>query len=204
MGVAEIWRHGDLPGGLPDSQKSFLGRYTHAIVLGAQVGKLGHSASGDAVAIFLEKAALAIAGHITEKTPHAALIVHAEDEFNPRDRVGMLSLKALAKAAGLGWQGRSLLIVSPEHGVIHRLVAVLTDIPLAGARTIPNQCGSCSVCVQKCPTQALRHVMFADHPATREEVLDLRKCLGDHGCMACILSCPWTERALSRMPHDRP
>jgi len=99
----------------------------------------------------------------------------------------------LAKGAGLGWQGRSLLIVSPEYGPIHRLVAVLTDMPLEPDQPIANRCEECSLCVDKCPEGALTLRQFEDHPESREDVLDVEACRGDYGCKVCMVVCPWTE-----------
>ena len=81
----------------------------------------------------IEKAALEIMSFL-EGCGYPSLIIHTEDEFDPINRIGLLSLKVLAKEAGLGWQGRSLLIVSPEYGPIHRLIAILTNIPLIANR----------------------------------------------------------------------
>ena len=91
---------------------------------------------------------------------------------------GLVSLKALAKQAGLGWQGRSLLIVNPDHGPLHRLIAVLTDLDLEPDQPMRNRCGNCSACVEACPQGALSLVRFQDRPARRKEVLDVSKMRG--------------------------
>jgi epoxyqueuosine reductase len=128
-----------------------------------------------------------------EQRGEPALVIHTEDEFDPRQRIGLLSLKVLAKGAGLGWQGRSLLIVNPEYGPVHRWIAVLTNMELQADRPIPNRCGECSVCVDKCPKGALTLVSFDDHPDRREDVLDIQACLGDEGCTVCLVVCPWAK-----------
>ena len=110
--------------------------------------------------------------------------------FDPINRLGFISLKLLAKAAGLGWQGRSLLVISPEYGPFHRLIAILTDLPLQANEAIKNRCGDCRKCIEACPQNALTFVAFNDHPSCREDVLDIQSCLGDNGCLVCILSCP--------------
>jgi len=161
-------------------------------VLGAQWGKIGNSASGSEVSLFLEGAALTVVDLLGRKG-HGALTVHTEDEFDPIKRVGLMSLKVLAKKAGLGWQGRSLLIVSPQYGPVHRWVCVLTDMNLKGGMPILNQCGDCEQCVEECPTGALRSVHFNDHPACREDVLDINLCRGDFGCTMCLTACPWGQ-----------
>jgi epoxyqueuosine reductase len=182
----------DMPTGLPAQGMSFLKDFPWAVVLGAQQGKLGRYIPGMDVSLFLEKAALEAMGFMEERG-YRALIIHTEDEFDPTHRMGLLSLKVLAKAAGLGWQGRSLLIVSPEHGPLHRLIAVLTNMPLEPDQPIPNQCGDCILCVEKCPQGALTVSIFEDHPGSREEVLDTEACKGDAGCKVCMVVCPYRD-----------
>jgi epoxyqueuosine reductase QueG len=104
-----------------------------------------------------------------------------------------MSFKILAKAAGLGWQGRSLLIRSPEYGPLHRLIAILTDLPVQTKLLIKNECGDCRKCIKACPQDAITLVNFDDHPSCRENVLDVTTCIGDKGCLSCILSCPWIK-----------
>jgi len=181
-----------MPTGIPAAGMGFLEDYQWAIVMGAQLGKLGSRASGSDMSLYLEKAALEVMG-LLEQRGRRALIVHTDDEFNPTQRVGLLSLKVLAKGAGLGWQGRSLLIVSPEYGPIHRLIAVLTNLPLEPDQPIANQCGDCALCVTECPAGALTLRHFEDHPESREDVLDIGLCKGDHGCKVCLVVCPWAR-----------
>lgn len=170
--------------------------YNYAIVIGAQYGKLGKKISGMETSLYLEKVALDLMCHIVEKEKSNALIIHTEDEIDAINRKGIMSLKALAKAAGLGWQGRSLLIVSPEYGPIHRLIAVLTDTPLNECKPIANQCNDCYLCIEKCPVNALKNTKFEDHPSKREDILDISTCKGDNGCNICILVCPWIKKDL--------
>ncbi|MBU0494418.1 MAG: 4Fe-4S dicluster domain-containing protein [Chloroflexi bacterium] len=194
VGVADLSQLAGMPSGIPYDALGFLQDYRYGIVMGAQWGKLGPHASGSQVSLLLEQAAIEVMAFL-EEHGYRGLIVHTEDEFDPVRRIGLLSLKVLAKAAGLGWQGRSLLIVSPEHGPIHRLIAVLTNMPLQADAPVPNQCGDCSVCVDACPRGALVLVPFQDHPARREDVLDIVACDGDNGCPVCLAVCPWTPQA---------
>jgi len=193
-GFANIHSLTEMETGLPVDLKKFLEMFPYAIVLGAQYGKLGKKASGNATASFLEDAAISVMGYLEDKG-YRQLIIHTEDEFDPINRLGFMSLKILAKAAGLGWQGRSLLIISPEFGPLHRLIAILTNLPLQANDVIKNECGDCRKCIEACPQKALTFVNFNDHPASREDVLDIKTCLGDNGCTVCILSCPRLKKS---------
>lgn len=193
-GIADMHLLMNMQAGIPIDLKKFIDAFPYAIVLGAQYGKLGKKASGNEVALFLEEVAFSILGYL-EKKGYRQLIIHTEDEFDPINRLGFMSLKILAKAAGLGWQGRSLLIVSPKYGPLHRLIAILTDMPLQINQAIKNECGECRKCVEACPQKALIFVAFNDHPSCRGDVLDIGTCLGDNGCMICILSCPWLKKS---------
>ena len=193
-GIANMHLLKEMETGLPTDLKKFLNMFPYAIVLGAQYGKLGKKASGGRTALFLEEAAFSIIEYLESKG-YRQLVIHTEDEFDPINRLGFMSLKLLAKTAGLGWQGRSLLIISPEFGPLHRLIAILTDLPLQTNQVIKNECSTCRKCIEACPQNALTFVAFNDHPKCREDVLDIETCLGDNGCMVCILSCPWLRKS---------
>ena len=193
----------ELPHDLAPNSIEIINRYPWAIVFGVQLGKFGKKASGIEVDLYLEKVALEMLTYLEEKGCRA-LIIHPEDEFEPINRKGLLSLKMHAKEAGLGWLGRSLLIVSPAYGPIHRLIAVLTDIVLQSDGSIPNQCGDCSLCIEKCPSGALTFVSFDDRPRQREDVLNIDKCLGDLGCKLCLEVCPWGKQISGEVTEDKP
>lgn len=192
-GVADLKRLQGIPFGGGGDPAGLAGRFRHAVVLGAQLHKLGKKATGDDHNLFLENAALGIAGWL-EKRNDRALIIHPEDEIDPVGRLGLLSLKVLAKEAGLGWQGRSLLIVSPEYGPVHRWIALLSNLDLRPDAPLENRCGDCRLCVDRCPQRALTFVPFADHPERREDVLDVRACRGDDSCRVCLEVCPFQKR----------
>jgi epoxyqueuosine reductase len=76
-----------------------------------------------------------------------------------------LSHKMVATRAGLGWIGKTALFVSERFGPRVRLAAVLTDSP-AGREGTPvdeSGCGSCSLCVQRCPAQAATGAPWTVH-----------------------------------------
>jgi epoxyqueuosine reductase QueG len=193
FGVADLRRLRDVPVGMGGDPAGLTEKFRCAIVLGAQLNKLGKNATGADLDLFLERAALQVAACL-EKKNDRALIIHPEDELDPARRLGLLSLKLLAKAAGLGWQGRSLLIVSPAHGPVHRWIALLTNLELEPGAPLANRCGDCSLCVDSCPQGALKLVSFADHPERREDVLDIAACRGDDSCKVCLEVCPWQKQ----------
>ncbi len=127
-----------------------------------------------------------------------------------------LSHKAVALAAGLGWQGKSLLLVTPKHGPRVRLVTVLTDLDIAPDKPLKNRCGSCTACAEACPAGAIRGVGTDSHFATRHEAIDLDACvaqlkrfskgqhLAPYICGVCVSVCPWGKRKTKRQPVVQP
>lgn len=156
--------------------------------MGAQYGKISRHSFGDETALYLKKVAYDVMGYLEERK-YKYLVIHPEDEYDPDNRMGLLSLKILAKQAGIGWQGKSLLIVSPEYGLLHRLLAILTNTDLIPDKKISNHSADCTICIDNCPGNSLKAARFDDHPNNREDVLDISTCLGDKGCMVCILKC---------------
>jgi len=84
-----------------------------------------------------------------------ALPVAASQIVDWQTRRGHLSHKRVAVGAGLGWLGRSNLLVTPRFGAQVRLVTVLTDLGLESDHPIENNCGSCRACIAACPARAI-------------------------------------------------
>jgi epoxyqueuosine reductase QueG len=133
-----------------------------------------------------------------------SLPIPASQVLDRENWYGAITHKAVARMAGLGWQGKSLLLVNPDYGPRIRLVTVLTDAPLAMDAPVENRCGECSECRDACPAGAIRGVATKDHYAAREEALYFSRCvekldgefkaLPDVGapiCGICIKACPY-------------
>lgn len=111
---------------------------------------------------------------------------------------GEVSHKAAAKTAGLGWIGRSTLLVTPEFGPRVCLATVLTDLPLPTGTPMKNRCGSCKMCVGSCPLHTLKGPAFSDHPKDVSDAIDVKKCgalvnrtwATGFMCYECMLACP--------------
>ena len=99
-GVADMHLLEEMNTGLPTDLKKFINMFQYAIVLGSQYGKLGKKASGDENSLFLEAAAASIMSYLENKG-YTHLIIHTEDEYDPINRLGFMSLKILAKKQDL-------------------------------------------------------------------------------------------------------
>lgn len=120
--------------------------------------------------------------------------------------VSYISHKAVAIAGGLGWQGKSLLLVTPQFGPRVRLVTVLTNMDLPADEPVKNRCGTCTSCTDACPAGAIRNVNTTLHYATREEAIDFNACLqqletfgqlehiNPYICGVCVAVCPWGRK----------
>lgn len=123
-----------------------------------------------------------------------------------KERVGsMFPHRLAANLAGLGWLGKSGLLIRPDVGPRLRLVTVLTDAPLPSSDPVEDRCGSCTACIEGCPAGALaEREGFADWRGNRVDRIAcdryLAKVRDRHGvrlCGLCLVVCPW-----GRPRHD--
>jgi len=109
--------------------------------------------------------------------------------------------KTAATCAGLGWIGKSGLLVNPMFGARLSWATVLTDAPLKVCQTpyTESKCGNCSKCVNACPASAIRNVnwkrgekaeVFIDAGACLEYMSYTVKVFQKYICGLCILACP--------------
>ncbi|MBW2109555.1 MAG: epoxyqueuosine reductase, partial [Deltaproteobacteria bacterium] len=121
---------------------------------------------------------------------------------------GAISHKAVARMAGLGWQGKNLLLITPAFGPRVRLVTILTDAPLAPDGPIKNRCGNCMLCRDACPVEAIKGIGTQDHFTNRNEALHFSRCvenltgrfaklpeIGAPICGICIRVCPFGRKS---------
>ncbi|MFH2046030.1 MAG: 4Fe-4S double cluster binding domain-containing protein [Pseudomonadota bacterium] len=144
---------------------------------------------------------------LLQKDGYLSLPVPASQILDRKNWYAAISHKAVARMAGLGWQGKNLLLITPQFGSRVRLVTILTQAPLTADTPMENRCGSCMLCRNSCPVQAIRGVNTADHYKDREEALHFSRCveklmeeyakLPDIGapiCGICIKVCPFGRK----------
>jgi len=122
----------------------------------------------------------------------SAFPVPASTPYNLDKLKGAFSHKLAAHLAGVGWIGKSCLLLTDRFGPRVRLVTVLTDAPLEAGRTLDKPCGQCRVCVESCPIKAFTGVEFQAGQG-REVRFDVFKCSEyrrEHPCGLCVSSCP--------------
>lgn len=119
--------------------------------------------------------------------------------------------RALAARAGLGWIGRNSMLLDEAHGPWLLLGEILTDVAFPPDAPVTERCGTCTACVDACPTQALDGARG----------LDARRCLSywsiEHrgplpaewaaalgprvfGCDDCLTACPFPAHAAPPPP----
>ena len=154
----------------------------------------------DVVNIALDQIALRVANTL-QREGYGAFPVPASKRTSDEHICGIFSQKLAAHMAGLGWIGKSCLLVTPDHGPRVRWVTVLTDAPLepTGSPMAPR-CGECTACVDICPQHAFsgrafspdepREVRF-DAAACDRYYRELEKSSGVAGvCGLCVWACP--------------
>jgi epoxyqueuosine reductase QueG len=92
---------------------------------------------------------------LLESAGGRALAIPASQTVDWGKQVGHLSHKAVAARSGIGWIGKSGLLVSRGYGARLRFSSVLTDLVLPVGRATEGSCGDCELCMELCPAKAI-------------------------------------------------
>ena len=115
-----------------------------------------------------------------------------DENFNVNTKTSLLPHKKLAILAGLGWIGKSNLLVTQEYGSALCMCTVLTNAPLPTEnKPIMNpKCGNCTICKDVCPTGVI-HGTTWEQGMNRDLIVDVYHC---EGCLKCLVNCCWTKK----------
>jgi len=129
---------------------------------------------------------------------------------------GPLVERVYAKYAGIGWTGKNTCILNQKMGSWLFLGVILTSIELAPDLPAPDRCGTCTRCIDACPTNALiapyqldsnRCISYLTIEKRGGIPESLREGMGRHvfGCDICQDVCPWNRKApATALPEFQP
>ena len=114
--------------------------------------------------------------------------------------------KAIAEKSGVGWIGKHTNLIDRDSGSWFFLGELYTDLPLAVDEPEASHCGSCSVCIDVCPTKAIvapysldarRCISYLTIENKGPIPIEFRSSIGNriYGCDDCQLFCPWNKFA---------
>jgi epoxyqueuosine reductase len=122
---------------------------------------------------------------------------------------GPILERDLAQHAGLGWIGKNTCLINPHHGSYFLLAEILLGIELEPDPPFQtDQCGTCTRCIEACPTQCIlpdrtidarRCISYLTIELKKDIPTDLRSFIGNwiFGCDVCQMVCPWNRFAAS-------
>ena len=138
-----------------------------------------------------------------------------DKEFNFRlftDSAPVLEVD-IAEKAGLGWRGKHTLLLNKNHGSWFFLGEIYTDLPLPSDTSTSKHCGSCTACIDICPTSAIiapykldarKCISYLTIEHKESIPIEYRKAIGNrvYGCDDCQFVCPWNKYAKITSEND--
>ena len=115
--------------------------------------------------------------------------------------------KAWAAKSGLGWIGKNTNLLTQKVGSYYFIVEIICDLPLAYDHPVTDHCGSCTACIDACPTQALTPFKIDASKCISYLTIELKSSIPSEfsgqmdnwmfGCDVCQDVCPWNRFAKS-------
>ncbi|MGA6102949.1 tRNA epoxyqueuosine(34) reductase QueG [Psychrobacter pocilloporae] len=126
--------------------------------------------------------------------------------FRPFSDSAPIFERPIADAAGLGWTGKHTLLINKQAGSFFVLGELFLSLELPDDQPVKEHCGSCSACIDVCPTQAIVAPYELNASACisyltieHDGIIDTkyRRAIGNRvfGCDDCQLICPWNRYA---------
>ena len=120
---------------------------------------------------------------------------------------------ALATKSGIGWRGKHTLLLNRDAGSMYFLGEIYVNLPLPVDAPVSEHCGSCTKCIDVCPTQAIvapyqldarRCISYLTIENKGAIPVEFRAAIGNriYGCDDCQLVCPWNKYAQLSVEKD--
>ncbi len=127
---------------------------------------------------------------------------------------GPIVERAFARLTGIGWMGKNTCLINQEEGSWFFLGVILTNLALAPDLPAPDRCGSCTRCIEACPTGALvepyvmdasRCIAYFNIELKGSVPAEFREAIGANvfGCDICQDVCPWNGEGRSQKLEAR-
>ncbi len=167
---------------LEDPQRAYISRYA--------LGRDYHKVLRNKLQVFAEAISTQIAPHHFRVFTDSAPVMEIP----------------LAVKAGLGWRGKHTLLLNRERGSMFFLGDIYTSLKLAPPQPQNDHCGTCTACIDVCPTQAIlgphrldarKCISYLTIELKTAIPVEFRKAIGNriYGCDDCQLVCPWNKFA---------